>query len=138
MQQPVIILAKGDFPKHSIPIRELHNANTIICCDGAINKLVKKGKEPDYIIGDMDSINNELKKKFIDRIIKITNQKDKQDLLELYNLQEPGLDKLIQLSYQQLGLITFFTADMTIPLELLSPYVLGHHSLLLHDLVLLE
>tara|TARA_B100000959_G_scaffold271445_1_gene319597 strand:+ start:446 stop:1543 length:1098 start_codon:yes stop_codon:yes gene_type:complete len=43
-------------------------------------------------------------------ISKITDQKDKQDLLELYNLKEPGLDKLIQLSYQQLGLITFFTA----------------------------
>jgi len=43
-------------------------------------------------------------------ISKITDQKDKQDLLELYNLKEPGLNKLIQLSYQQLGLITFFTA----------------------------
>ena len=43
-------------------------------------------------------------------ISKIHDECDKKDLLELYNLQEPGLHKLIRLSYQQLGLITFFTA----------------------------
>ena len=41
---------------------------------------------------------------------KITDQNDKKDLLELYNLNEPGLHKLIRLAYDQLGLITFFTA----------------------------
>ena len=43
-------------------------------------------------------------------ISKITNSNDRKDFLEVYNLEEAGLDKLVALAYKQLGLITFFTA----------------------------
>jgi cytochrome c5 len=39
-------------------------------------------------------------------ISKITEDSDKKDFLEMYNLSRSGLDKLITLAYKQLGLIT--------------------------------
>ena len=56
IQEPVVIVANGDFPFHKEPLLILQDANTIICCDGAVNHLVKNGMEPHYILGDMDSI----------------------------------------------------------------------------------
>ena len=41
-------------------------------------------------------------------ISKIDNDQDKQEFLDIYNLDEPGLNKLISLAYSKLGLITFF------------------------------
>ena len=45
-------------------------------------------------------------------ISKINNLDDKKDFLDMYNLDEPGLYKLISLAYNHLGLITFFTAGV--------------------------
>ena len=58
IQGPVVILANGDFPSHPISLGKLQDAQTIICCDGAVNHLVKNGMEPHYILGDMDSIDH--------------------------------------------------------------------------------
>ena len=45
-------------------------------------------------------------------ISKIEDLNDKKDFLAIYNLDEPGLNKLISLAYSKLGLITFFTAGV--------------------------
>jgi thiamine pyrophosphokinase len=37
-------------------LEALQRAGTVVCCDGAVNKLVAHGLKPDYIVGDMDSI----------------------------------------------------------------------------------
>ena len=66
---PTIVLANGDFPVHPLPLFLLEEAQTIICCDGATQKLTDRGKEPDYITGDMDSLAPELCTRFQDRII---------------------------------------------------------------------
>jgi thiamine pyrophosphokinase len=51
-----VIIANGCFPRHGIPLKALREAGTIVCCDGAVSKLVAHGLEPGYIVGDMDSI----------------------------------------------------------------------------------
>jgi len=79
IQKPVVILANGDFPSHPISLGKLQDAQTIICCDGAVNHLEKNGMEPNYILGDLDSINNNLKNKYRDRIIKLPSQ-DENDM----------------------------------------------------------
>ena len=61
-----IILANGAFPQHKIPLRYLKNANRIICCDGSTQSLLDFGLEPDFIVGDLDSISTELKNRFSD------------------------------------------------------------------------
>ena len=52
----VIVLVNGSFPKHSFPLSYLTKSKTIICADGAANTAIKNNINPDYIIGDMDSI----------------------------------------------------------------------------------
>ena len=75
----VVILAKGDYPTHPIPLRILKDSKTIICCDGAVNNLEAIGKVPDFIIGDTDSISVDLKEKYADIIITMSDQ-DENDL----------------------------------------------------------
>jgi thiamine pyrophosphokinase len=53
---PVVIIANGCFPQHAVPLKALQDAGTIVCCDGAVNKIAAHGLQPDYIVGDMDSI----------------------------------------------------------------------------------
>ncbi len=79
IQGPVVILSNGDFPSHPISLGKLQDAQTIICCDGSVNNLVKNKMEPQYILGDMDSIDDTLQNKYRDRIIKLPGQ-DENDL----------------------------------------------------------
>ncbi|GHV58255.1 thiamine pyrophosphokinase [Bacteroidia bacterium] len=59
-----VILADGSFPEHEIPLSFLKKAHRIICCDGSTEKLLVFGLEPDYIVGDLDSISEELKQRY--------------------------------------------------------------------------
>ena len=83
----VVILANGDFPTHTIPLRILNDAKTIICCDGAVNNLVTNGIVPDFIMGDMDSISPDLKDKYSDIIISMPDQAE-NDLRKAINWAE--------------------------------------------------
>ncbi|MFN8259070.1 MAG: thiamine diphosphokinase [Bacteroidales bacterium] len=65
----VVILGNGEFPNHPVPLKALNEAKTIICCDGAADELIKRGKLPSVIIGDLDSLSEETKKKFPELII---------------------------------------------------------------------
>ena len=53
VKDPVVILANGNYPTHPIPVKKLHKAGCIICCDGAAGQLTDKGLEPSIIIGDL-------------------------------------------------------------------------------------
>ena len=59
-----VIIANGTFPRHTVPLAFLRNSSHIICCDGAADTLLKCGIEPDYIIGDLDSLSQELRKRY--------------------------------------------------------------------------
>ncbi len=79
-----IILADGKFPSNEIPITILRNAKKIICCDGATLKLLEFGREPDAIIGDIDSIPANIIEKYKSKIITITEQ-ETNDLTKTVN-----------------------------------------------------
>ena len=89
----VVILANGDFPKHPTPLRILKEATTIICCDGAVNNIEEYGLIPTHIIGDMDSISNELKIKYEDRLIQNANQNENDLRKTLKWVEENGAKK---------------------------------------------
>jgi thiamine pyrophosphokinase len=79
MKSFTVIVADGSFPVHEIPLGYLKIASRVICCDGSAESVVKAGFEPDAIVGDMDSLSKELKKRFAGRIFKDSNQ-DTNDL----------------------------------------------------------
>ena len=74
--EPIVILANGDYPSHKAPLLILQDSGTIICCDGSANNLVRHGMEPHYILGDMDSIDNNLKNKYKERVIELSDQNE--------------------------------------------------------------
>ncbi len=82
-----VILANGIFPTHKKPLKILKEANTIICCDGAINKLDELDIIPNLIIGDMDSITKKLKDKYRDQLLTIKSQNE-NDLRKAINWLE--------------------------------------------------
>ena len=84
LKNPLLIVANGEFPIHSIPLQILNEATSILACDGAANTLVKKGYIPDIIIGDLDSLSGENKTKYNNRIILEKNQSD-NDLRKAIN-----------------------------------------------------
>jgi thiamine pyrophosphokinase len=64
-----VVLANGNFPKHKILLQFLFEAEQIVCCDGAAQNLLNAGLKPDFIIGDLDSISEEIKQQFSSIII---------------------------------------------------------------------
>ena len=75
-ENPIVIIANGEYPNHHIPLNVLINAKKIIACDGAVNLLDKNKIKPNFIIGDLDSISNKLKVKYKKNIISIPSQKN--------------------------------------------------------------
>lgn len=65
----IIILANGEFPTNKIPLNKLMESNSVICCDGAANMLIEKGKEPIAIVGDLDSLSSEFKERYKEILI---------------------------------------------------------------------
>ena len=90
-----IILANGAFPKSEKLLQMLRNAGQIICCDGAVNKLLEINVEPSLIIGDLDSVKPAIKEKYAGRILQIDDQ-NTNDLTKAVNwCTAKGMDKVI-------------------------------------------
>ena len=51
-----VILANGAPPKHVVPLAHLREATELICCDGACRAARQLGREPDFVVGDGDSL----------------------------------------------------------------------------------
>ncbi len=77
----IVILANGSFPTHSIPLGILKEATFIVSCDGATDKLLQQGFEPQLIIGDLDSVDKQTLAKYKDIAIRVKRQ-DNTDLMK--------------------------------------------------------
>jgi thiamine pyrophosphokinase len=91
-----VILANGEVPKNTYLIQLLKDANYLICCDGAINTLEKNNIEPDYIVGDCDSLSSTQRQKYMSKIKYLPDQ-NYNDLTKAvdFTLSELGLNNLI-------------------------------------------
>jgi len=79
-----VILANGKFPKTKKTLEILNSANRIICCDGATENLIKYGLKPNLIIGDLDSISQNIKFKYKNLIHQVKEQ-NTNDLTKAVN-----------------------------------------------------
>ena len=70
----IVVLANGEFPKHDIPLHELDVAGSIICCDAAVESLIDYGKRPQAIVGDFDSIPQNLKEDLANILVHAPDQ----------------------------------------------------------------
>ena len=79
MSPNTVILADGNFPVHEKPLGYLKSAEHLICCDGSAESLIITGMEPEAIVGDLDSLTTDLKRRFSDRLYQDGDQ-DTNDL----------------------------------------------------------
>jgi thiamine pyrophosphokinase len=63
-----VIVADGSFPVHPVPLQYLKDAGIVVCCDGSAESLMNTGMVPYAIVGDMDSLSDELRNRYADRI----------------------------------------------------------------------
>lgn len=69
-----VIVANGSFPETEGPLSLLRKASVLIACDGASEKLIRHGLVPTAIVGDLDSIPEEIRKRYADRIHQVIDQ----------------------------------------------------------------
>ena len=79
----IAILANGALPQHQVPLARLRSADILICCDGACAKARSLEREPDYVVGDGDSISSEDKMSLGERFVAVTEQ-DTNDLAKAF------------------------------------------------------
>lgn len=66
-----VIIGNGEFPKKEYPRELIRRADLIVCCDGAVGTFVRNRsgiftelREPDVVIGDLDSISGSFKARY--------------------------------------------------------------------------
>ena len=95
-----VIVGNGETPQGEIPLLFLQRAQFIVCCDGALDKLLHIGIKPNIVIGDCDSITEEKRQQFQDIII--------EDQDEEYNDLQKALKYCMK---QQLGPVAVLGAS---------------------------
>jgi thiamine pyrophosphokinase len=89
-----VILANGMFPTHPAPLDVLQHADTVVCCDGAVSKSIQFGQEPDFIVGDMDSLSPLLKERFADRLFPSPDQETNDLTKAVTFCRERGAERI--------------------------------------------
>ena len=79
-----VILAGGDYPTASVPLALLRQAPYVVCCDGAASEYIARSNHPDAIVGDGDSLSQELKSQFSE-IIHINPDQETNDQTKAVN-----------------------------------------------------
>lgn len=86
-----VILGNGEYPQAQLPLEVLDMAQSIVICDGAANKYVPTGKPFDIIIGDGDSIADDIREQFASRIIISSCQETNDQTKAVKYLAEKGI-----------------------------------------------
>ena len=74
----IVILCNGAFPTEPYPLYLLDSAEGVVCCDGALVKWLEHNPSarPLAVVGDMDSLPEELQSRFSDLLFHEAEQDD--------------------------------------------------------------
>ena len=61
MKVEAVVLANGEYPTAPLPLQILADAPYVVCCDGGADEYIRNGHTPNLIIGDGDSISEEVR-----------------------------------------------------------------------------
>ena len=78
-----VLLAAGAPPTHPRPLAHLRAAAALVCCDGACATARRLGREPDFVVGDGDSISPEDRRRLAERFVHVAEQ-DTNDLAKAF------------------------------------------------------
>lgn len=80
-----VIIANGLYPTHRSLKQLILDAPSLICCDGAADKLLERRLVPSFVIGDCDSMTNKARDAFAPKIV-IMDSQNETDLSKAYKL----------------------------------------------------
>lgn len=89
-----VILGNGEYPQAQLPLEILDNAGTIVICDGAANSYVPTGKPFDIIIGDGDSIAQEIQEQYASCIVISSCQETNDQTKAVNYLASKGINDI--------------------------------------------
>lgn len=89
-----VIVANGLFPTRPEVLEKLEEAEFVIACDGAILNL-EGHRVPDVIVGDLDSVSEELRQRYSDRIFPVTEQETNDLTKAVYYARENGFREIL-------------------------------------------
>lgn len=90
-----VILGGGDYPTHPLPLQILQGAERVICCDGAAGAyILHEGKRPWRIVGDGDSLKEDLRQKYADIITRIPEQETNDQTKATHYAKEHGAQRI--------------------------------------------
>ena len=74
----IVILGDGAFPTEPYPLFLLDHADGVVCCDGALEKLLAHdaSARPLAVVGDLDSLPNGLQERFASVLVHVAEQDD--------------------------------------------------------------
>lgn len=91
-----VIVANGNFPGHAIPLSLLGTGAPVVCCDGALGKLLGAGIMPTIVVGDCDSLSEHDRQQYASMICRVPEQ-ESNDLTKAvrYCLEQGWKDLII-------------------------------------------
>lgn len=92
-----VILANGDYPTHHEPLGKLMQAEFVVCCDGGADQYIANGFTPNVIVGDGDSLSEENRIKYAERIYYIPDQET--------NDQTKAVKYLLDRGYRSISIV---------------------------------
>ena len=70
----VAIVCNGQFPRSRRPLGLLAASEHVVCCDGALSALLRRGITPSVVIGDMDSVSVKALKQYSGQVVRSSDQ----------------------------------------------------------------
>ena len=93
-QPDTVILGGGDYPTHPLPLSLLQNAPRVQCCDGAAAEYIRRGHIPWRIVGDCDSIHDDIRRQYADRVVVISEQETNDQTKNVIYARDHGFKRI--------------------------------------------
>ena len=93
-QPDTVILGGGDYPTHPLPLTLLQNAPRVQCCDGAAAEYIRRGHIPWRIVGDCDSIRDDIRRQYADRVVVISEQETNDQTKNVIYARDHGFKRI--------------------------------------------
>lgn len=86
-----VVVGNGDFPVHRRPLALLEGARFTVCCDGAANGLLDRGRVPDCIVGDGDSLRPDYRQRYASLLHLSADQETNDQTKAVHHLATLGM-----------------------------------------------
>lgn len=92
-----VVIDAGVFPQNSIPLSWLGRGLPVVCCDGAANRYVRTGYDLWRIVGDCDSLSDDVMRRYGEIVRRNPDQNTNDQTKAIQYLSREGINKIVVL-----------------------------------------